>query len=311
MSVRNRIEHLSTLTSPLQVWYIVIAVINAIGLSQAQQQAGLLSIKQMSRTYSWLEHKISIVVPVYNEISIIEKFHKELDSSLLKLKLPYEIIYVDDYSGDGTYEWLERRIKGIKSTRSVKGINSAPRGIFDIKGEVRVLHKIGKKGKAYSLIQGFEIASGTIFVMIDGDLQYPPSAIPGMVKQLDKSDIVVADRIYRQVSFIRSALSWSFRYFFGKLLFSLNCDVQSGLKVFKCDVFEKVKFTPSSAWTFDLEFLQAARIAGFSIVNHKVIFSPRSNGSSKVNLILSIIEIGWNAARVKLKYLLPFDLLPG
>jgi len=45
-------------------------------------------------------------VPVYNEIGNIVEFHKELLKALKGSLLPYEIIYVDDHSTDGTYQWL-------------------------------------------------------------------------------------------------------------------------------------------------------------------------------------------------------------
>ncbi len=47
-------------------------------------------------------YKISIIVPVYNEIDIIPSFHAQLIKSLDKLKFNSEIIYIDDNSTDGT-----------------------------------------------------------------------------------------------------------------------------------------------------------------------------------------------------------------
>src|SRR6266700_3129464 len=102
-----------------------------------------------------MRHKqqlISIIVPVYNEKGNIEHFHKQLIQGLENLPGSYEIIYIDDHSTDGTYEWL--RVKGIKSIKRTKGI----------KGEIRVLRKTGKKGKDYSLIEGFSASRGEILV---------------------------------------------------------------------------------------------------------------------------------------------------
>ena len=103
---------------------------------------------------------ISVIVPVFNEWGNIQQFHTEVVASLLKAKKSFEIIYVDDYSSDGTYEWLLT----VADNTSVK-----------------VFRKSGVKGKAFSLIQGFNQASGDALVMIDGDLQYPPEKIPQMV----------------------------------------------------------------------------------------------------------------------------------
>lgn len=248
-------------------------------------------VKLLQRIHPQTGSKISVVVPVYNEIKIIKTFHDRLIESLRVLKRPFEIIYVDDRSNDGTYKWLVKQAGEAKKNEVI-----------------RVLRKQGKKGKAYSLIEGFDKAQGAIFVMIDADMQYPPSAIPEMVSKLANSDIVVAERQYERISFVRKAVSKTFRYFFGKSLFGLDCDIQSGLKVFKSKVYKAAKFAPSSAWTFDLGFLHRARHAGFSIENYAIPFSKRTKGSSKVNLLPSMWEIGFNALCVRLKHLPPFTI---
>src|SRR5579859_4027801 len=195
--------------------------------------------------------KISVIVPVYNERETIAFFHNKLIKSLQNQLAPFEIIYIDDYSLDGTFEYLNSR--------------NDPR--------VRTVRKDGKKGKAYSLMQGFKLAHGEEFVMIDADLQYPPDAIPSMLFKLKQADIVVAERKKYKDSLVRQILSKSFRLVFGKMLFGLPTDIQSGLKVFKREVFTTVACKPSSAWTFDLPFLYHAQQAGFTINEHPITFS--------------------------------------
>lgn len=248
-----------------------------------------LTYTQPTRRKHYRERsKISVVVPVYNEIKVIKIFHETLVENLKVLKRPFEIIYVDDCSNDGTYKWL------------IKQANN-----FEEQGVIRVLEKQGRKGKAYSLIQGFDSATGGIFVMIDADLQYPPAAIPAMVSRLLHADIIVADWHYEEISFVRKVVSKTFRYIFGKSLFGLDFDIQSGLKMFRSQVYKTAKFSPSSEWTFDLEFLRRATYAGYSIENFVIPFSSRTKGSSKVDLLPSIWEIGSNALLVRLKNLLP------
>lgn len=224
-----------------------------------------------------------------NERGGIEAFHKELVRSLNLTKKPYEIIYIDDHSTDGTFEWLA---KVKRSSHSY------------------VYLKSGKQGKAYSLIEGFARATGGIYIMIDADLQYPPSAIPAMVKQLSGADVVVANRKNTNESPMRTAARKCFRFLFGKLLLGLSVDVQSGLKVFTKSVYETVKFTPSSAWTFDAEFLVRASQAGFTIGNSDITASPRLHDASKIHLFKNSIEIGLNAVSVRTKHFLPQYIPP-
>src|SRR3989304_9190201 len=103
---------------------------------------------------------VSIIVPVYNEKENVKELIDRLKTSLFKTNHPYEIIFIDDNSTDGTYEY----ISGLQKY-----------------GQIVVERKQGTCGKAFSLSQGFKLAKGGILGMIDGDLQYPPEALPGML----------------------------------------------------------------------------------------------------------------------------------
>lgn len=235
------------------------------------------------------QQKISVVVPVYNEIGNIKQFHETLTATMDGFTHPYEIIYIDDNSTDGTYEWLQTVLAQNK---------------------VLTIRKIGTKGKSFSLLQGFEEASGDIFVMIDGDLQYPPQKIPDMVNELHEADVVIANRRVYKDTPMRKFLSRSFRNVFGRMMFGLNTDIQSGLKVFKREVYTTVKFQPVSPWTFDLEFLHRAKQAGFTLKNVSITFASRQNGTSNINILKQSYEIGSNALQIKMKKQTSFPIAP-
>ncbi len=233
--------------------------------------------------------KISVIVPIYNELKNIEQLIVRLSDALTTIGIPYEIIFVDDHSTDGTYEYLERFKKSKK---------------------IVLQRKVGKKGKAFSLIEGFQKASGSILAMIDADLQYPPEEIPKMVNLLEKADVVVAKRANYKGSLLRKILSSGFKLFFGKALFGLDHDIQSGLKVFTREAIETVKFNPTSEWTFDLEFLHRCREAGFIIKEHDVVFGFRKKGTSKIGLLKGTWEIGINALLLRFKRIDPVVISP-
>lgn len=235
------------------------------------------------------KQKISVIVPVYNEIGIIKQFHQELLTALENYKTSFEIIYIDDNSSDGTYEWLQN---------------------VAVYSSVIVFKKQGIKGKAYSLLEGFEKASGDVFVMIDGDLQYPPEKIPEMVDELGDADLVIANRKSYNDTKLRKFLSRGFRTVFGKMLFGLKTDIQSGLKVFTREVYNTVKFQPVSPWTFDLEFLYRSQQAGFKIKDVPITFAKRQIGASKMNVMKQSYEIGANALRIKLNNQKHYPIVP-
>lgn len=233
--------------------------------------------------------EISIIIPTLNEEGNIIKLVERIDNSLRADNIGYEIIFIDDNSTDGT-------IKAIESISS--------------KCPISCHIKKGKKGKAHSLIEGFEYAKYNLLAMIDADLQYPPEAIPKMTDKIaDGADIVIANRVVSHKSFSRKIASRFFSLFFGKLLHGLDYDVQSGLKLFKRQIVKEIKINPSP-WTFDLEFLVNARNAGYIISSIDIIFEDRHSGKSKIHFFKSIYEIGMNAISLKLRGKKPSKIHP-
>lgn len=238
---------------------------------------------------SVFKKELSVVVPTYNEADNIEELVVRINSVLFPAGYRYEIIFIDDNSSDRTV----RRISLLEKAYPV-----------------RHFIKKGKKGKAYSLIEGFDKALFGNIAIIDADLQYPPEELLPMTEKLSDFDVVVANRKNYKESFLRRVLSKSFRRIFGKMLFGISEDVQSGLKVFRKKVVESIKFTPSSQWTFDLEFLHRAREAGFRTASYDISFAKRKKGSSKVESLKTSFEIGSNALKFKFKKINPV-LIPG
>lgn len=232
--------------------------------------------------------RLSVVVPTYNEELNVDSLVWQIHDALKSKGVIYEIIFIDDHSSDATVE----KIKTLSK-----------------KFPVSVYLKEGEKGKAFSLRQGFDLAKYENFCMIDADLQYPPSAIPEMLEKLQTADIVVANRKKHNTNFARRFLSRGFRSLFGKMIFGLKTDIQSGLKLFKAEVWKDLKYNPREAWAFDLEFLYRANSLGFKIKNHDIIFNPREKGISKVTFFQTVKEIGLNALKTRFKPVHPVNIL--
>ena len=142
--------------------------------------------------------EVSVVIPTYNEEGNIEELVAKLNSSLLADGITYEVIFIDDHSTDHT----QSKIKALSAIYPVE-----------------LFIKKGKKGKSYSLREGFARASYQNIAIIDGDLQYPPEAIAKMVLKLRNLDVVVADRQSYHDTFSRRIFSKTFKKVFGKFLF--------------------------------------------------------------------------------------------
>ncbi|HLD03235.1 MAG TPA: glycosyltransferase, partial [Candidatus Dojkabacteria bacterium] len=223
---------------------------------------------------------VSIIIPTFNEKDNVKDLLVTIHQAFAGNSEAYEVIVIDDYSTDGTWELLN----GEKP-----------------KYPLRIFKKDGPKGKAYSLFQGFNQSNGEYLVMIDADLQYPPEAIPEMISKLKTYDVVVANRKHYMSSLPRKVLSKCFNFLFSRMLHGIKSDAQSGLKAFRRTVLTTIQFTPKSPWTFDLEFLIRAKEAGFTICNQDINFYRRKNGKSKINTISASFEIGINALTIKIK----------
>lgn len=221
---------------------------------------------------------LSLIIPTKNEEGNIIYLVKRIDDAMKKNNISYEIIFIDDHSTDLTQEIIKKISQ-----------------IFPL----RLYIKKGRPGKAQSLIEGFIYARYDLIAMIDADLQYPPEVLPEMCKKIDEGfDIVVADRKEKRTDVLRKIISKTCLYLLGNILHKLHVDVQSGLKVFKKEITERLTLQPSS-WTFDLEFLVKARNAGYSITSVPMIFEERYTGKSKVNLIETTLQIATQAIALK------------
>jgi hypothetical protein len=138
--------------------------------------------------------------------------------------------------------------------------------------------------------------------ILDADLQYPPEAIPEMLDHIAGGcDVVVADRQVVNLSFTRRALSKIGRILYGKVLYGLDCDVQSGEKLFKKIILENMVLSSTTCWTFDLSFLVQAKEQGYIIGEVMIPFAKRQSGDSKVNVVFVGFEIFSQALKFKFK----------
>ncbi len=232
---------------------------------------------------------LSIVIPVYNEEGNVKLLLERISMAMKSAGIKYEVVFIDDHSTDKTVEI----IKSLSTSYPLSLLKKK-------KGMAR--------GKASSLLAGFAFAKADVITMIDADLQYPPEAIiPMFEKILHGAGVVIANRKKRKTGFIRQAASLSYRYVFGNILLGFKHDVQSGLKVFRKEIIERVAIAPSQ-WMFDLEFLVFARDAGYIIESHDIEFAPRHTGAAKINVVTAAVEMALAAVqlRVRKDNIIPF-----
>lgn len=119
---------------------------------------------------------MSIVVPCYNEESVVEAFDARTRDVLDGLDVSYELCYVDDGSSDSTLD----RLRGLARTHAQS---------------TRYVSFSRNFGKEAAMLAGLREANGDVVVFMDADLQHPPELI-GQMLELHRSghDQVVARR---------------------------------------------------------------------------------------------------------------------
>jgi dolichol-phosphate mannosyltransferase len=201
---------------------------------------------------------ISVVVPVHNEERSVALLYDELRSALEPLGTPWEAIFVDDGSTDGSFAALTRLHNGSDN--------------------VRVVRLRRNFGKAAALRAGFDQAQGETVVTIDGDLQDDPAEIPRLLAKLDEGfDLVSGWKTRRRDPLSRRVLSRIFNrvtgWFSGVHLHDMNC----GLKAYRAEVVHGLRLYGELH-----RFIPVlAHYRGFRIAELPVNHRPREHGRSR------------------------------
>jgi len=130
--------------------------------------------------------KLSLVIPVYNEVATL----REIVQRVVAVDFDKELVLVDDGSTDGSRELLaELGEQGLARWLPNPG---AQRG----SNEVQVLLQPQNRGKGAALRAGFAAASGDIVIVQDADLEYDPRDIPGLIQPIldGNADVVFGSR---------------------------------------------------------------------------------------------------------------------
>jgi len=169
------------------------------------------------------EVKLSVVIPVYNEVQTI----KEIVTRVQEVEFEKEIIIVDDYSTDGTRERLRE-------------INQADEN-------VKVLYHDHNQGKGAALRTGFQAITGDIVIIQDADLEYDPREYPLLLGPIvdGRADVVYGSRFLggpHRVLFFWHYLGNKFVTLLSNMLTNLNLtDMETCYKVFKSEVLAEIK----------------------------------------------------------------------
>jgi glycosyltransferase involved in cell wall biosynthesis len=171
---------------------------------------------------------LSVVIPVYNESSLIDELVKRVRTNVNLITDDYEIIIVDDGSHDDTWNSIENeaksesRIKGIKFSRNF--------------------------GHHYAITAGLHNAEGDWVVVMDGDLQDRPEVIPDLYRKAQEGfDVVFVSRQNRPEK-LYYRIAQKFFYWILRSLSGIDFDSrQANFSIINKKVVEAFRNFPENA----------------------------------------------------------------
>lgn len=202
--------------------------------------------------------EISLVIPLYNEEESLAELHQKITAVMQQYRRPYEIIFVDDGSIDGSAQVIEDlhrkddRVKLIQFRRNY--------------------------GKAAALAAGFVAARGDYVITMDADLQDDPEEIPKLIGKLEEGyDLVSGWKKERHDPFIKRITSKVYNLFTsmfsGIRLHDFNC----GLKAYRSEVVKTMHIYGELHRYLPV----IAHRNGFRVTEMPVRHHPRKYGTSK------------------------------
>ena len=223
---------------------------------------------------------LSIVIPTYNErdniIILLEELKKVLKS------ISHEIIFVDDNSPDGTSAVVKDCMK--KSS------------------EIRLIHRIGRRGLAGAVIEGIFAANADIVAVMDCDLQHDENKLLDMINLFSKNsslDIVIGSRFTetgeiseKAFSKIRELGSKATTFIIKKVLNITSTDPLSGFFMVKKESFLKSSENLQTQGFKVLADFLATSGKNIQIKEIGYRFKNRIAGESKMSFLTTLELIG-------------------
>ncbi len=224
--------------------------------------------------------KFSIIIPCYNEKKTIENILKKIDESLHNYKiLKYEIIIVDDFSSDGTKEFLK----------------SLPR-----KEDVKIFFHDENSGKGAAIHTALKYTTGDITIIQDADLEYDPFDYNKLLTPFfeTNADVVYGSRFLGGGKYVRIHFFWHYLAnkiltFICNLFINLNLtDMETGYKVFKTSVLKSINLKEKS-FSFEPEVTIKLAKKNYKFFEVPITYNGRSYEEGK--------KIGFKDAFIALK----------
>jgi dolichol-phosphate mannosyltransferase len=238
--------------------------------------------------------QLSVVVPTFNERDNVTVLYRRLEATLAGI--PWEVVFVDDNSPDGTWEVV--------------------RGLARQDPRVRCIRRIGRRGLSGACIEGILASSAPYAAVIDADLQHDETQLPKMVGLLQngEAELVVGSRYIEGGSAdsfnkSRAGASQLATEVAKRVLKVEIADPMSGFFMIRRDKFEQLAPQLSTQGFKILLDIVATAEGKLRTIEVPFTFGSRQHGESKLDSMVALDFLGLVLAKlthdvVSLRFLL-------
>jgi len=226
---------------------------------------------------------VSVVVPIYNEVSTIERVVERVRS----VPLTVEIIAVDDGSRDGSGAVLDK--------------------LYETGRVDRVERHAQNRGKGAAIRSGIACATGDVIVVQDADLEYDPVELPTLLEpiQAGKADAVYGSRFQggpHRVLYFWHSVGNQVITLLSNMFTNLNLtDVETCYKLVRADFMKRLPLT-ADRFGFEVEVTARLAQAGARMWELPISYSGRTYAEGK--------KITWRDGVAALVHIVRYNVFP-
>jgi len=209
--------------------------------------------------------KLSIVIPIYNEVNTLETVLEAVRA--VEIPLERELILVDDGSTDGTRDLLNK--------------------LADEHDDLKVILQPENRGKGAALHTGFRNAEGDLVIIQDADLEYDPQDYPALLAPIlaGRADVVYGSRFAgggaHRVVYYWHSVGNKFLTTLSNMMTNINLtDMEVCYKVFKKEVLDGLDLK-EERFGFEVEITAKVARGGWVMYEVPISYYGRSYEEGK------------------------------
>lgn len=226
---------------------------------------------------------ISVSVMTYNEAASLRVVVEQLREKLIELKLPFEIIIIDDGSTDGSSQIADQLAREYS--------------------EVRVVHHSENLGLGAVYREGFILPRFEYATLFPADGQFEARILTRFTERMQDADMVLGyiPEYNRNRGTVARLFSWGERFLI-HLLFGSFPPFQ-GIMMFRRSLVDTIPLVSQGrGWIVQMELILRFKRKGYRIVNEPTGIRARISGRSKVNNLKCILSNLWQLLELRVKF---------